>query len=272
MAAAPWRRTDVSGGRVAVVVPCKDEVGTIGTTLAALRAQEPAPDLVVVVDNRSSDGSLDVAKELADDVVELPSGSISAVRNAGAAAAGPVDVLAFVDADTEVQPGWLAAGLAALDAGADLVGSRTQASPGAGWVASRWAHIEEVRAHGGSRVWSQHLILRAETFAALGGFAEIPTGEDADLSMRTVEAGGVVELVPSMRAVHHGFPDDLRSFLRRERWHTRAPGWFARMSRGSRALVLAGAGWTAVGGLLAVRALAGRGAGPVSLWTAATAA
>lgn len=257
---------------VGAVIPCKNEVATIERCLLALRAQTPTVFPIVVVDNGSTDGSVEIARRLADRVVELPTGSISELRNRGAAEVGDVDVLAFVDADTEVQAGWLSAGLAALDDGADLVGSRTLPSPDARWVARRWAAVEAARAHGRSRVWSQHLLTRRSRFVELGGFANIPTGEDADLSIRTEEAGGSVRLIDGMVATHYGFPSDVRSFLRRERWHTRSPGWFPRMSRGSRLLVATGAAWAAAGGAAAA-ASAVRGDGrPVVAWTATSVA
>ena len=253
-----------------VVVPCKDEGATIARCLAALRAQEPPVTRIVVVDNGSTDGSLEVARELADEVLEVPQGSISELRNQGAAAVAGVDAIAFVDADTEVHPGWLRAGLDALDGGAALVGSRTRASEDARWVARRWAAVEAARAHGASRVWSQHMLVQAERFTALGGFADVATGEDADLSIRMTAAGGRVQLVPEMVATHHGFPATFRAFVRRERWHTRAPGWLPRMSRGSQALVVAGAGWAGLGAALGLTAVRGR---PRALgwWAAASA-
>ncbi|WP_409331690.1 glycosyltransferase [Trujillonella humicola] len=253
-----------------MVVPCKNEGSTIRRCLEALRREGPAGTRIVVVDNGSTDGSPQIARGLADEVLEIAEGTISTLRNRGADACGAVDVLAFVDADTEVDDGWLAAGLQALADGADLVGSRSRAAADAPWVARRWAEVEAARAHAGSRVWSQHLLIRAETFAAVGGFPQRPTGEDAELSIQVEARGGTVALVPGMGAVHHGFPGDLRSFLRRERWHTRAPGWYPRMARGSRALVLAGAGWAGVGTVAALSATFGRRPRALAGWAAAT--
>lgn len=258
--------------RVGVVVPCKNEGATIERVLTALRAQEPAPHRIVVVDNGSTDSSLEIAYRLADEVLAVPEGRISTLRNLGAKAVGDVDVIAFVDADCEVAPGWLAAALEALER-AHLVGSRSFAADDAPWVAARWAAVEARTAHGDSLLWSQHLAVRAETFRRLGGFDEtLPTGEDIDLSRRTIDTGGRVEFVPGMAAVHHGFPGTLRGFLRRERWHTRAPGWFDRMSSKSRALVLAGAGWTALGAAAAARSAVTGSPGPAARWAVLTAA
>jgi GT2 family glycosyltransferase len=272
---AAGRNSTATGGRtpsVGAVVPCKDEIEGIERCLRALRAQQPPVTSIVVVDNGSTDGSLEVARQLADQVLEVPTGSISALRNAGARALGDVEAIAFVDADTEVGDGWLAAGLAALAAGAALVGSRTSAGPDATWVAEQWAHIEAQQAHAGSLLWTQHLLVDGGLFRSVGGFDErVLTGEDADLSLRVQDAGGRVEMVAGMRAVHHGFPRDLRSFVRRERWHTSHDGWWQRMSRGSRLLVGVGGGWAVLGAAAAAAVPAGRPR-PLAVWAAASAA
>ena len=265
--------------RVGVVVPCKDEVATIERCLLALRAQNPPPARIVVVDNGSTDGSLQVARELADEVLLVPGITISAMRNLGARALGPVDVVAFVDADCEVAPGWVAAALDALDGvdgrggRADLAGWRSAAAPDATWVAGRWAAVEARQRHGESYVWSQHLAIRAELFDKLEGFDEtLPTGEDVDLSRRVVETGGRIAFEPGMAAIHHGFPPTVRDFLRRERWHTRAPGWFGRMSGKSRGLVVLGAAWAAAGAVAGARTVATRDTAPLAAWALGTAA
>lgn len=255
---------------VGVVVPCKDEGATIGPCLTSLREQVPGPVRLVVVDNGSTDGSLEIARQLADEVLEVPVGPIARLRNLGAAALGDVDALAFVDADCEVQPGWLAAGLERLDT-VHLVGARAQAAADAPWVARRWAAIEEARAHD-DRVWSQHLMIRRATFERIGGFDEnLPTGEDIDLSTRVARAGGRVGLEPAMVAVHHGYPPDLRAFLRRERWHTRGLGWYSRMTPKSRLLVLAATAWSAAGAASATKATMKGEPRLLAAWAAATA-
>lgn len=52
---------DDSPVTVGVVVPCKDEAATLRRCLLALRAQEPSVSRIVVVDNGSTDGSLEIA-------------------------------------------------------------------------------------------------------------------------------------------------------------------------------------------------------------------
>lgn len=251
---------------VGVVVPCRNERQTLRACLLALREQQPPVGRVVVVDNGSTDGSQQIAAELAE-VVELPGVSISHLRNHGADRLGDVDVVGFVDADVVVGPGWLTAGLAAMADGADIVGSRSLPHDEATWVAARWAEVERHRAHDDSLLWSQHLLVRREVLGALGGFDEtMRTGEDADLSARARSLGFDVRLVPAMSAAHHGFAPTLRGFVKRERWHTSTPGWYARMAPGSRRLVDLVAGWLAVGSVAAVVSALSRRPAPLLGW------
>lgn len=257
---------------IGVVVPCKNERETLRACLLALRDQQTRPAKIIVVDNGSTDGSQQLAAGLAE-VVELPDVSISHLRNHGAYRLGDVDIVGFVDADVVVGPGWLAAGLAAMADGADVVGSRSLPHEDATWVAARWAQVERHRAHDASLLWSQHLLVRRHVLTALGGFDEaMRTGEDADLSARARSLGFDVRLVPTMTAAHHGFAPSLRGFLRREIWHTSTPGWYARMAPSSRRLVDLTAGWMVVGSAAAVIAGLARRPGPLLWWVAGSAA
>ncbi len=257
---------------VGVVIPCKNERRTIERCLLSLRAQRLPPRRIVVVDNGSTDGSVQVAQRLADEVLHLPSGRIAHLRNQGALAVGDVDALAFVDADCEVAPDWLVQASAALEH-AEVVGSRTRAPDEATWVSRRWAAVEAATTHDQSRVWSQAMVVDRSMFERLGGFDQrLTTNEDSDLSARAVAAGGRVRLVPAMVATHHGFAPTLRRFVRRERWHSSQAGWYGRMSRQSQVLVVFVAAWTVLGAVLATGAAARSRPGALAVWTGASVA
>jgi hypothetical protein len=116
---------------VAVVVPARDEAAHVLDCLAAALDQRGVPDLrVVVVDDGSTDGTAALVAEHPDPRVRLVSarppgpgwlGKPNACAQ-GAAAAGDVDVLVFLDADVRLMPDAVAAAVAVLDdAGLDLV-------------------------------------------------------------------------------------------------------------------------------------------------------
>jgi hypothetical protein len=114
---------------VTVVLPVRDEAAQIAGCLAAVLDQRDVPALrVVVVDDGSTDGTADHVP--ADDRVTLvratpPAAGWLGKPNAcaqGAAAAGDVDLLVFLDADVRLAPDAIARAVAVLDdAGLDLV-------------------------------------------------------------------------------------------------------------------------------------------------------
>ena len=114
--------------RFSVIVPAHDRASTIERTVrSVLLAADVAPGItvdLVVVDDGSTDATADVVRSLAAEdarltLVEQPNSGVAAARNAGMRHSRG-DLLAFVDADDEVDPRWLAL-LASQLAGHDIV-------------------------------------------------------------------------------------------------------------------------------------------------------
>jgi glycosyltransferase involved in cell wall biosynthesis len=111
---------------VAVIVPALNEAGCIGDLVAAVSTQPV--EVVVVVDNGSTDGTAQAAQRAGAHVVAEPRRGYGYACRAGALAARGADVLAFIDGDFSFDPAELPRLLAPLLVGtADLVlGSRAQ--------------------------------------------------------------------------------------------------------------------------------------------------
>ncbi|GAB3132064.1 hypothetical protein GCM10027289_19330 [Tsukamurella serpentis] len=94
----------------AVVVPAYNEGEIIGECLELLLAQTPPIDEIIVVDNNSTDDTADIVRAIARAhptvrlIPETRQGLVWA-RNTGLDAATS-DVIARIDADTVVAPGW----------------------------------------------------------------------------------------------------------------------------------------------------------------------
>jgi glycosyltransferase involved in cell wall biosynthesis len=112
---------------VTVVLPCLNEAASLPGVLAVM----PAGYRALVVDNNSTDGTAEVAREHGADVVtETRPGYGSAVHAGVVAATTPI--VAVIDADGSLDPGDLPQLVAELD-GADMVIGRRRPVPGLGW-------------------------------------------------------------------------------------------------------------------------------------------
>jgi mycofactocin system glycosyltransferase len=200
---------------VTAIVPVLDGGERLATLVTALAADGP----VIVVDDGSRDGSAERAKRAGARVIrhDSPYGP-AAARNAGLAAAH-TDLVAFLDADCEVAPGWRRglAGLLAADPDLALVAPRVRSAPGD----SGLARYEEAGSplDLGSRaslvgperriayVPAAALLARRDALLELGGFDEsMRFGEDVDLVWRLLAAGRQVRYAPSREVLHRPRP------------------------------------------------------------------
>lgn len=120
--------TDDSAGAapdISVIVPHYEDLAGLDLCLQALGRQEGDLDFeIVVADNMSPSGEAAVRSMIGDRarLILAPQKGAGPARNAGVAAARG-RILAFTDCDCVPEPGWLKAGLAALER-YDFVGGR----------------------------------------------------------------------------------------------------------------------------------------------------
>jgi glycosyltransferase involved in cell wall biosynthesis len=179
--------------RVSVVIPARDAEAMIGRTVAAVAAQELDGGFeVVVVDDGSTDATAENARAAGARVVSntTPLGPADA-RNGGVAATD-AELIAFTDADCVPAPGWLRAGVAALEQ-ADLVQGRVEPEPGV--AVGPFDHVITVREETGLYE-TANLFVRREWFDRVGGFrafidpARGHFGEDLVFGWEVRRAGG----------------------------------------------------------------------------------
>lgn len=243
--------------RCAVVIPTFNGAHLLTTCLESLFAHPPerCEMEVVVVDDASSDGTVE---RFADHEPKLKIVSHTANRgfaiscNDGAAAAGEVDHLVFLNNDTVPLPGWL-----------DALVDEATADPGVAAVGAKLLYPDGTVQHAGVMIgqdrWPRHLyagfpgdhpaversrqvaaataaclLVRRESFEALGGFdtAYLNGYEDIDLCLRLAERGEGTVRYCAHSVLYHLESVTRQSDLRRkgiehnsaifeERWHDR---------------------------------------------------
>jgi GT2 family glycosyltransferase len=178
---------------ITVVVPARNAAPFLGECLDALLAQDPRPDEIIVVDDGSTDATAAVARARGVQVEQLPSArGPGGARNAGVARAAGA-VVAFVDADDVVAPGWCAALGEVFASGAEAASSRLH-RPTTGSLPQRFAAHQTGRAtdraSSGLATSGTQLAVRRDVFQSVGGFDErLICQEDIDLSLRLNLAG-----------------------------------------------------------------------------------
>ncbi|WJY98157.1 glycosyltransferase family 2 protein [Corynebacterium fournieri] len=195
---------------VTVVVPHYNAADALARVVEAVRAQDYAGAVEIVV---ADDGS-DTPPEL-DGVRVVRQADegfrAAAARNLGAEAARG-EILAFLDADTVPEPGYLSAVVPHIvgDARAVVVGARRTGAGDAEpqWLADAWAATDNLRNadHASWRyVISAVLTCSREFFDTVGGFDATFVGyggEDWEFGFRAWNAGATLVHEPAAVAHH----------------------------------------------------------------------
>jgi len=173
---------------VSVVIPAKDEADYLPATIESVATQETdRPYEAIVVDGDSDDRTPEIAREWDLPVVHQTEGGIGRGRHLGAEPADG-DVLAFVDADTTLDPGYLGEMLSFLD-GEELVAASARCRMPGVRPTLMQATINRLFPRLGRPILPGfNLVVRADAYEAAGGFPDVPN-EDTAFSRRLAEYG-----------------------------------------------------------------------------------
>lgn len=207
---------------VTLVVPARNEAPIIGHTVAALAAQDyggaagPRFD-VVVVDDASSDGTGDAARDAATSsgqrvsIVRREQGDGPRTKAAALAFALPWcrgDVIGVLDADARIASDFVSLVMDAWAADPDAAAIQAQrrtANIDAGWRAA--AQDEELlmdmasqcgrrATDGTAELRGNGMFIRRERLDRVGGWNDAALTEDLELSTRLATAGEQIALAP----------------------------------------------------------------------------
>ncbi|MET0901950.1 MAG: glycosyltransferase family 2 protein [Acidimicrobiales bacterium] len=233
--------------RVSVVIPARNEAGSLPRLLSSLAAQHQPPLEVLVVDDGSTDATADVARAAGARVIAAPPppdgwlGKPWACHTGASAAAG--ERVLFLDADTWLAPDALRRLVAAHDAtGSDGLLSVQpyhvverpfeHLSAVCNTVPVLAAGIAAVRPRHSARVaFGPCLLTGAADLVAVGGFATVAgeVVEDAALARAYAATGRRVQCRAGGDAVRFRmYPDGRRSLA--EGWTKNLAGGAARVA------------------------------------------
>jgi GT2 family glycosyltransferase len=192
-----------------------------------LSLAEVGPDLrAVYVDSGSTDGSVELARSLGVEVVELDMSrpfSAARARNAGferlKEIAPEIAFAMFLDGDCEVAAGWLERARAEMDAKPDaavVCGRRRELFPEAS-IYNRLVDLEWDTPVGEANACGGDSLVRAEAFESVGGFdPTAAAGEEPELCQRLRRKGWKVWRIEAEMTRHDLGMTRFRQWWRRQ--------------------------------------------------------
>lgn len=217
--------------RVSVLIPCYNRAEHIEQVIWSVAAQTHPPDEIVVVDDASTDGSVDVLDELPVTLLQHEHNrGPSAARNTALNAATG-DIVLYIDADAYAEPNLIEVLLQAYRqlSGRPVggIGGRGIES-NIGSVFDRWRAIHARQDFGAKpRLGVPYLFglccsYRREVLLQIDGWDEyypINAGEDADVGYRLQKAGFKLFYTPEAIVYHQH--EDTEDSLKRVQYN-----WF----------------------------------------------
>jgi glycosyltransferase involved in cell wall biosynthesis len=195
---------------VSVVIPNRNGANVIGRCLSAALASKHQRFEVVVVDDASTDRSVEIVEQFPCTLVRLQQhGGVSKARNAGAQAARG-DLLFFIDSDCLLQADSIALADASYTGGV-LGGTYTPLPADSDFFSafqSIFIHHHETRCAEPDYVAAHAMVIDAELFRRSGGFiegsfiGEAASVEDVELCHRLRRAGVELRMNPELQVTH----------------------------------------------------------------------
>lgn len=212
-----------------VIVRVKDEQRTIERTLSLLRRQTVSAE-IVVVDSGSTDGTLEVARRYADQLIEIPPEQFSygGALNIGARAASADVHFALSAHCLPEREDWIALSLAHYErndvAGTNGIEAMPDGAPVRGPVFETGDRVRAYPFWGFSNHASSW---RASVWQQFPFDETITACEDKEWALRVMDAGWVIVFDPSLAVpLAHRWGEGARSYFRRNRKEAEALGGF----------------------------------------------
>jgi glycosyltransferase involved in cell wall biosynthesis len=214
-----------TGAGVSFVVPVRNGASLIRDTIESILSQaDDRPLEIIVVDDGSTDGSVDVVEELAATrpirLIQRHGGGAAAALNAGIRAAR-YPIICQVDQDVRLQPAWMGTLVTALDDSTVAAAQGYFATDPKAPVSVRVMGLDLEQRYSAIGADTDHVctgnaVYRAEALHQVGLFDEaLGYGYDNDMSYRLRAAGYRLRFCPGAQSVHR-WREGLGGYLRQQ--------------------------------------------------------
>ncbi len=215
--------------KISVLMPALNAQRCIGTALKSLRNQTFKDYELIVVDNGSSDRTMDIAKKYSDRVYEMKKRGLSFARNIGIRNA-KADIIAFTDSDCEATQTWIEEvnKFFLKNPNEDVMAGETKI-PKSGYVGDSisalgfpggghagFANMWKVNKNGYTKKFTGcNFAFRKNIIKKTGFFDEtlIAANDDTEMSMRMVRNGIRIKFNPNA-VIYHEARTSLVSFTK----------------------------------------------------------
>ena len=207
--------------KISFIIPVLNGERDIEACLDSITENMAPQDEIILVDNGSTDNTIEIASEYAQlTVLQHPECTIAGLRNRGAEKAGG-DIFAFIDADCVVCPGWRQAVVSILARGnVHATGSISVLPEKPSWVEKVWLSERTRTERKVNYIPSANFIVPREVFEVVHGFDEtLVTDEDSDIGTRINQRGYTILDSPDVRVIHLGNAKTIMQFAWRQKWH-----------------------------------------------------
>ena len=207
----------ISDPLISVVMPSFNRAQLIGRALDSILAQTLTQFEVIIVDDGSTDDTLEILNGFSDQRIAIfqvdHNAGAPAARNAGVAKARS-PLIAFQDSDDEWLPGLLAAHVDVLkhnDASFcqldQRYGTVRTLYPAPGWQLADDVYAQLLES---SHISTQTLAMTKDIFERAGGFdPAMPRFQDWDLVLRVANIGATFHYITQPLAIAYDSPDSL---------------------------------------------------------------
>lgn len=209
---------------VSVLIPVKNEAEHIEKCILSLQSQSYPQDRfeIIVTDNGSTDGTIDILKTLGVHVLSCDANRIGAVRNFLAHHAKG-EVFAYIDGDCTAPIQWISKTVEVLYASDRIgaIGGYIRRPENCNWLVSGWALNSAEATISVDILATGSLFIKRNIFEEIKGFNEsLRAGEDTDLSQKLISQKYELLKSPCAAVIHWGYPSTVKEFLFRQIWQT----------------------------------------------------